>query len=462
MEKLTLAHGQLAASAQASPHAEIAALRIAGVGEAAVEALKFLHDNGNHGDELATFECRSTCLYLFELGLEFAEIHASGSWLPLLEGIKLRQGVNKEVRLDRRSCAILLASGFLGVSAQHPIQPEERYPAFDFTEMLNSRYHERLQGVEYCKCLLSYFDSLRQLEHILPCSDGVTFCRKVFLSKDVLPDEAIGWSSELPLIPIEFPESRPGMKTTYRPGNEMSYARIEDFPYSLQVDFANACLGGSVLRGYGSQEESCFITSPECIISLLLSEMLADNEAVEIRNALKYCEFHFEVENRRFRFAGRARDVWAAISGGNFNIVHRRTIVAMDALSFNSYGEHWKGDQYSKKLIQRELVKCYVSFVNANPDLDGIVATGNWGCGCFRGDPQLKLLIQWIAATLAGKSKLIYCAFGEAKVASSQSQNRIATISRMRIGALAKKLMNEHIYMMVHDTFEYVACGDEG
>ena len=31
------------------------------------------------------------------------------------------------------------------------------------------------------------------------------------------------------------------------------------------------------------------------------------------------------------------------------------------------------------------------------------VITGRWGCGAFGGDEQLKLLIQWIAATEAGR-----------------------------------------------------------
>ena len=32
------------------------------------------------------------------------------------------------------------------------------------------------------------------------------------------------------------------------------------------------------------------------------------------------------------------------------------------------------------------------------------VATGNWGCGVFGGDPQLKFLIQWIACTVNGRA----------------------------------------------------------
>lgn len=27
------------------------------------------------------------------------------------------------------------------------------------------------------------------------------------------------------------------------------------------------------------------------------------------------------------------------------------------------------------------------------------VATGNWGCGAFGGDPELKAIVQWLAAS---------------------------------------------------------------
>ena len=41
------------------------------------------------------------------------------------------------------------------------------------------------------------------------------------------------------------------------------------------------------------------------------------------------------------------------------------------------------------------------------------IATGNWGCGAFGGDPQLKSLIQWIAASVCGVPLLKYYTFGD-------------------------------------------------
>lgn len=44
------------------------------------------------------------------------------------------------------------------------------------------------------------------------------------------------------------------------------------------------------------------------------------------------------------------------------------------------------------------------------------VATGNWGCGVFRGDPELKAVIQWVAASAAGCPVVVYHTFGDKRL----------------------------------------------
>lgn len=44
------------------------------------------------------------------------------------------------------------------------------------------------------------------------------------------------------------------------------------------------------------------------------------------------------------------------------------------------------------------------------------IATGNWGCGVFGGDPQLKSLIQWMAASQAGVPMVYYFPYGDRRV----------------------------------------------
>ncbi|KAF4756136.1 hypothetical protein FOZ62_012901, partial [Perkinsus olseni] len=77
--------------------------------------------------------------------------------------------------------------------------------------------------------------------------------------------------------------------------------------------------------------------------------------------------------------------------------------------------------QYSKELIERELRKfycgvCNYSTMEGEDSLKG-VATGNWGCGVFGGDAQLKFVIQWAAASLAKRPIIHYYRYGERKLA---------------------------------------------
>ena len=44
------------------------------------------------------------------------------------------------------------------------------------------------------------------------------------------------------------------------------------------------------------------------------------------------------------------------------------------------------------------------------------VATGNWGCGVFRGDPELKAVIQWAVASAVECPAMVYHTFGDQRV----------------------------------------------
>ncbi len=48
--------------------------------------------------------------------------------------------------------------------------------------------------------------------------------------------------------------------------------------------------------------------------------------------------------------------------------------------------------------MDRDLHKCKVAFQHGKAAISPI-ATGNWGCGAFNGNPELKFMIQWMAAS---------------------------------------------------------------
>merc|ERR1719229_1096564 len=87
-------------------------------------------------------------------------------------------------------------------------------------------------------------------------------------------------------------------------------------------------------------------------------------------------------------------------------------MVAIDALQMSH-----SDDQYSQPLLSRELNKAYIGFEKSKEEKSGsapvaAVATGNWGCGAFGGDPHLKALIQLMAASEVGRD-VAYFTFGD-------------------------------------------------
>ncbi|XP_070150861.1 uncharacterized protein [Polyergus mexicanus] len=66
------------------------------------------------------------------------------------------------------------------------------------------------------------------------------------------------------------------------------------------------------------------------------------------------------------------------------------------------------------------------------------IATGNWGCGTrLKGDPQLKLVIQWLASSLAGAPRLIYYTSGNPNLSKLDTVSRVLMDRRWSVGDLA-------------------------
>ena len=77
---------------------------------------------------------------------------------------------------------------------------------------------------------------------------------------------------------------------------------------------------------------------------------------------------------------------------------------------------------------------------DGSPQTGGLlpVATGNWGCGSrLKGDPQLKLVIQWLAASLAGVPKLIYYTTGNPSLSKLDTVSRVLMDRHWSVGDLA-------------------------
>ncbi|KAL0128352.1 hypothetical protein PUN28_003560 [Cardiocondyla obscurior] len=75
------------------------------------------------------------------------------------------------------------------------------------------------------------------------------------------------------------------------------------------------------------------------------------------------------------------------------------------------------------------------------------VATGNWGCGTrLKGDPQLKLVIQWLASSLAGTPRLIYYTSGNPGLSKLDTVSRVLIDRRWSVGDLAAATLKHSMH----------------
>lgn len=343
------------------------------------------------------------------------------------------------------------------------------------------------------KCIMHYFE---RVCNGMP-SGVVSFERKVLPFKDnsfpIVYPKASFWSeSRIPLCPFKVMET----------------GTIEEHEEeALEVDFANAYLGGGALRMGSVQEEIRFMINTELIVGMLFFPAMQDNEAIEIVGAERFSKYEGYASG--FRFAGDYVDTRCRDFCGR----RETRIVAIDALGhpgegqfryqklirevnkafcgfldhaeihgyfkfINKFGidteqHEWRGN-YDRAKCKSEIVgtvamqqnaggnnlgaeedeECSGSDKNAisnrfsqqieiaepsvlrdelsnetaqtcfggendgaqdiclDPPLNNIgIATGNWGCGAFGGDVEVKSMLQWLAASQASRPFVLYFTF---------------------------------------------------
>lgn len=137
---------------------------------------------------------------------------------------------------------------------------------------------------------------------------------------------------------------------------------------------------------------------------------MADNEAIEIVGSERFSNYAGYAKS--FRFSGPHVDEKSVDTMGR----RKTRIIAMDALS--RVGKR----QYTLECLLRETNKAFCGFLDhqkhgnvlpsSTEDHEIGVATGNWGCGAFGGDPEVKTVIQWLAASQALRPFMVYYTFG--------------------------------------------------
>ncbi|XP_068161884.1 poly(ADP-ribose) glycohydrolase-like [Antennarius striatus] len=314
--------------------------------------------------------------------------------IPLLKG-----GAGHSITASQEQVACLLANAFFCTFPRRNSRRTEygNYPDINLFRLFEG---SSTRKVEKLKTLMCYF---KQVTEEKP-TGLITFTRKVL-------DEPVNWkSSQTRLTKLHI----------------TCEGTIEDGGYGmLQVDFANRFVGGGVTSAGLVQEEIRFMINTELLVSRLFTEALNHNECLIVTGTQRYSDYTGYAET--YKWNGSHQDTTPRDAS------RRRCteIVAIDALRFRNFLEQFHVDK-----INRELNKAYCGFSRPGTPKENLaaVATGNWGCGAFRGDTRLKALLQMLAAAEAGRD-VAYFTFGDSQLMTDvHDMHSLLTRRKMSVG----------------------------
>ncbi|CAL1675314.1 unnamed protein product [Lasius platythorax] len=303
----------------------------------------------------------------------------------------LKRHTNGSISLSQLQVASLLANAFFCTfprrNSSNPQSEYATYPYINFNRLFaaySEEKHNQCESVmEKIKCLFHYF---RRVTTKSP--EGVITIERRYIPCENCPK----WNLQ--------DQKLPSLHITSKGTIENEGAGL------LQVDFANKYVGGGVLGLGCVQEEIRFVICPELMVTMLVTEELDDTEALIVSGIERYSKY--EGYSNTFKWKGDFIDE----TPRDDSCRRMTSIVAIDALYFRQPSLQFKMDN-----ITRELNKAYVGFVGSDIYQNNLsaIATGNWGCGAFRGNPKLKVLIQLMAAAVADRS-MVYFTFGDTKL----------------------------------------------
>lgn len=255
-----------------------------------------------------------------------------------------------------------------------------------------------------------------------------------FFEKRRVSSAAKGNKNASPDSEVETPVSTVAVVTKDKPLLPLVMAplseSIDDQHDVLRVDFANMTIGGGAMSYGCVQEEITFALCPELIATRVMNDDMGEREAIIMLGAEQFAM----LKEGTYGF-GMACDGPVPHPDEMLVSSSSSSIIAIDALDYRGGGKRGRGAQYRMKSITREMIKfaagvaapniegyCaslaahkrtildegIVSGSTSGPGDKSIVATGNWGCGVFLGDVEVKSLLQWIVCSECGKSMHYY------------------------------------------------------
>lgn len=151
--------------------------------------------------------------------------------------------------------------------------------------------------------------------------------------------------------------------------------------------------------GFGqsaTQEEIYVGNCPEACPAVLFTPPLADDQVLVVEGAAPM----LQITGQRRNVSWKVLDSDARRGG---------RMLFMDALEIDEASDTDGLPDLDAANIAREIRKAYTAFSSWNHSLRSVISAGLWGCGAFNGDPVIKMILLWIASSLAGRELHILC-----------------------------------------------------
>jgi len=293
----------------------------------------------------------------------------------------LRQYENQKIILSKRQCACLIAHMVfcIIVDQAHGFKLPE---LIDFSVIYSrpgeNREKEKniTRKLHKIRCIFTYFEKVLSEKEKL---EGNVVFERLFLEGTHGTHNEEAWEECEEKITV---------------AEILSEGGIEDARDALQVVFSDNKLGDQVLQLPATQQQIMSLIHLELMISILFCEELESEETIRVYGAGRYSNYTGYSDT--FAFAGPYTEDKGKVD---------RQHVIMDAGKYNSKQVK---SQFDKGWVLRELKKAYSGFIQPEEENGRRVATGRWGCGVFKGNPQLKFIIQWLAASRAHRGIVFY------------------------------------------------------
>eukprot|EP01006_Ploeotia_vitrea_P065802 TRINITY_DN93837_c0_g1_i1.p1 TRINITY_DN93837_c0_g1~~TRINITY_DN93837_c0_g1_i1.p1 ORF type:complete len:510 (+),score=35.19 TRINITY_DN93837_c0_g1_i1:27-1556(+) len=374
--------------------------------------------------------------------------------IPLLEP----DGQLTEIALRQKHCVCILANAFLAhftgrstVSQGRTFCMEDvNLPSVNFDGIMSIKKPDQSPtAVHKIAMMLRYFEEVRRRVHKSDV-DTPALDNKLLFRRSKLEPKGMKWETQTqPLAKLIMHGEKEDL--------------IEAKGELLKVDSANKFIGGNTLTATVEQEEILFADYPELHVARLLFPAMQDGETIQIFGAERFHKHSGYAEE--WRPKGAYKDKTPVKEKGDDGKYRQSFFTCMDAANCH-YLQNPIKIQRSPNFIARELLKAICGF--DVQDAPRQIATGNWGCGSFSGDPELKSIIQLVAASYCKKD--LHYFPGEMNVVREELPKLMKKLGKLDVttAELANFLVQppseletgKHLYMQIEEYFSEVPPGD--